>query len=140
MGLGTRITKPPRGWVSRNAAVWYAHNMTIGAAGAISSQDAPGVCGCIAAKQGTAGNYLFTFLPSSPATYFRAILYRQASLLGALGATNTGSQLGWLSDNVTGGTRAGTIVQQWYNVSANAAADLPNGTVVTTVFCFDAGL
>jgi len=137
MGLA-KLTFPTRGFANRRGVMYFSHQMLIGAAGAITSQDATAACGILATKQGTAGQYLFQLLPTN--MVFKNIVELDTGLIGALGATNTGSTPGWLTNNITAGTKTCNILQQWSNVSANAAADLPSGTVVITTIALETGL
>lgn len=123
MALQRRAPYPHKGTVNRKGVMTFAHQMTIGAAGAITTQDADS--GVTAAKQGTAGQYLMTF----PNAYKR-IVEIDCGQIGANSAIANGAFVDFETNNLTAGTKAGTILMQWRRLDTLAAADVPNGAVL----------
>jgi hypothetical protein len=128
-----RAPNPHKGTVARRGVLSFIHAVTIGASGAISSQD--GDSGVVAAKQATAGQYTLTF-PKA----FKKLVNCSATFEGTIGATSTGSQLSVLTNNLTKGTKSGVLTVQWTNNSANAAADVPSGVVLTYYIDVEVGI
>lgn len=118
---------PHKGVVNRKGCQRFTHRVLVGAAGAITGQDADSRVS--AAKQATAGQYLIT-LPKP---------YKRITDLGCFFIGNTGSIVpDFTTDNITSqpvsgaaaGNGAGTILLQFRN-SAGAATDIANGSIFT---------
>ncbi len=126
-------------WNRRNVA-WFIHTMTIGASGAIASQDAQNVSGLVAAKAAQAGRYTFTG-PAGGMPGFRSFKGGFASLVGdatnAWGGTTVGFDSFFRAEHFDDRTNPPTVIGQFMNNSANADADLPSGTVVTVFLCVE---
>lgn len=123
MANQARAPFPHKGVVARKGVISFVHTVTVGAAGAVSSQDADS--GVVATKQGTAGQYLLAF-PSS----YKKLVNCSYTFVGAIGATTTGSQMTVITNNLTAGTKNNQLTVQFTNISAGAAADVPNGTIL----------
>jgi hypothetical protein len=80
----------------------------------------------VATKQGGAGLYLIT-LPSS----FKKVIELDVAIQGAITAATVGSFFDWETNNIDGGTAAGTILLQFRRPDTFAVADVPSGTVLT---------
>jgi hypothetical protein len=117
-----RAPFPYKGVVGRKGVFKFVHTLLIGAAGAITSQDADS--GVVAAKQGGAGLYTLTF----PAAY-KKITGLGWSAIGVL-TTGTGNQADWENNNLDGGTKAGTIQIQFRKNTDMSVADVPSGIVL----------
>jgi len=129
----------PTGFVwNRRNVCWFIHTMTIGASGAITSQDAQNVSGLQAVKAAQAGRYTITG-PTSPA--FRSFKGGFACLTGdatnAWGATTVGFDSFMRAEHFDDRTATPTVLLQFMNNSANADADLPSGTVVNLFVCVE---
>jgi len=134
-----RITYPALGYAARKGVVWYNGSFTVGAAGAISSQDGVSASGVLVTKQGTAGQYLIQLYPLTPAPAGRYLIELGAMMIGAPSASTVGQNFGWLTNNITAGTKAGNILLQAYNQSS-VAANIDSGNVVVFNIGVDFGL
>lgn len=121
-------------WNRRNVG-WFIHTMTIGASGAISSQDPAGDSGVIAAKQSQGGRYLCTL----PTRGFRKFHGGYAVLVGdatnAWGATTVGLDTIIRAEHIDDATNPPTVIVQFIAGASNNDADLPSGTVVHIHIC-----
>jgi hypothetical protein len=133
------ITFPPRGYRARKGVVWYSASFTVGASGAVASQDGAAVSGLVVTKQGTAGQYLIQLQPTTPAPSGRYIVELGAEMIGAPSATTVGQYFAWLTNNITAGTKAGNILLQAYNASS-VAANIDSGNVLVLNIGVDFGL
>jgi len=118
-------------WNRRNVG-WFIHQFTVGASGAISSQDAQNVSGLVASKDAAAGRYLLT----GPAgTGFRSFKGGFACLTGPAtaqyGAISVGLDSIMRANHMDDRTNPPTFYLQFVGSSTNFAdADVPSGTVV----------
>lgn len=135
MGYQARAPFPSKGFVGRKGVMFFAHTVTVGAAGAISSQDSQASSGVTATKQATAGQYTYA-LP----TAYKKIVMLNAETIGALGAVTTGCTYTWLNDDIDANNKDGTIELQWCRSDTNAAADVPNGTIVLVTIAVEVGV
>ena len=122
-----RAPQPVKGFVGNNGVKgveYYSHQIVVGAAGAISSQDT--TSGITATKQATAGQYLLQF----PCGY-RKIICIWPMFFTAPGANTVGQSMYVLTDNLTTGSKNGQVVVQFTNASAGANADLANPSTVS---------
>jgi len=134
-----RITFPALGYAARKGVVMYSGSFTVGASGAVSAQDGVAASGVLVTKQGTAGQYLLQLYPLTPAPQGRYIVELGAEMIGAPSASTVGQYFGWLTDNITAGTKAGNILLQAYNASS-AAANIDSGNKVVFMISVDFGL
>lgn len=134
-----RTAFPAVGYAARKGVMWYSGSFTVGAAGAVSAQDGVAVASVLVTKQATAGQYLLQLYPLTPAPYGRYIIELGAEMIGAPSGVGVGQVFGWLTNNITAGTKAGNILLQAYNTSS-AAANIDNGNVVVYNLGIDFGL
>jgi|SRR5882724_3103282 len=120
-----RAPYPSKGWVGRRGVTYFAHELLVGAAGAITTQDAQALSGVVATKQAGVGLYTYDL-----SNAFRKVVELSAEFIGALGAVTTGCVYSWINNNIDRGTKSGTIQLQWVRSDTNAIADVPNGTIV----------
>lgn len=126
MGATSTDKWPYAGVVNRKGVFAFKHRVLVGAAGAITGQDADSRV--VATKQGTAGQYLIQ-LPRG----YKRITSLDANFLGNTGSVDDD----WLTDNITSnpvpgasaGTTAGNILLQLRN-SAGAATDIASGAIM----------
>ncbi len=133
-----KATFPLRGWVNRKGVVYWGTCITIGAAGAITTQCLLSEAGIVVTKQATAGQYLIQTYPLNQKG--RTLVQLDCAMIGAPSATNVGQTFGWLTDNITAGTGAGNILLQAYNLSAAAAANIDSGNKLVITLAVDYGL
>ena len=133
MAQQARAPFPHKGVVGRKGSMDFVHTVTIGASGAISSQDADS--GVVATKQGTAGQYILAF-PNS----YKKLENVSYTFVGPIGATSAGSQMTVITNNLTAGTKNNQLTVQFSNISAGAAADLPNGTIAIFYISIEVGV
>jgi len=124
-------------WNRRNVA-WFIHTITIGASGAISSQDAAADSGVVAAKASQAGRYTLTF----PGKGFRKFQGAYTILIGdatnQFGAVSVGFDSLCRAEHIDDATNPPTVIVQFVNSSTNYTdADLPSGTVVKIHTCVE---
>src|SRR5262245_10731518 len=113
MGLQRRAPYPNKGTVGRKGRIDFTHTMVIGATGAIGSQDADSG---VSASRVSAGLYTLTF----PAAY-KKLIGLSVIILGT-GAAGTGAIWEMASNNLTAGTKAGTIQILFRRTDTMAAA------------------
>ena len=126
-----RAPYPRKGMVGRKGVVDFSHTMNIGATGAISSQDADSG---VSASRVSAGLYTLTF----PAAY-KKIVDWSVGITGT-GAAGTAATWELASNNLTAGTKAGTIQILGRRTDTMVAADVPNPTVMTVFFSVEEGV
>lgn len=133
--MARRITHPDLGYVGSKKLIRFNHRVVLGAAGAISSQDAPKDSGVIAVKTATkTGRYTLT----SEGGVVRHKRFRggTVTLIGpddtAYGALTVGLTSIWRKDDIAAsGLGDGTIEVQFLNASGNwTDAELPTGTIM----------
>lgn len=122
MGVTARIANPRLGYAGkdRRNALAFQHSMTIGAAGAIGSQDTDSG---VTAALGTPGLYTLT-LPKS---------YRKLLNLSAIVVTAVPGAATWVVQYVVTSnlvTTTGVITVQFFVASTGAAGNLANPTTV----------
>lgn len=122
---------PRKGVVGRKGEITFSHAMVIGATGAISSQDADSG---VSASRVSAGLYTLTF-----PTAYRKLVGTSVTILGT-GAAGTGAIWEFASNNLTAGTRAGTLQVQFRRTDTMAAADVPNPTTLTIEVSVEEGI
>lgn len=134
-----RLPQPLLGIIKFKGGTIIVHEMTIGAAGAISSQTQLTASGATAAKQGAAGRYTYT-LPSAYKHFF-GLLPTVTGPTNAIFGANTVGGPSWFvrNNNIDRGTKAGTIDLQFCASTDNSDADLPSGFIVNVVFWLGAG-
>lgn len=137
MGAQSTDKWPHAGIVNRKGVFFFTHRLLIGAAGAITGQDADSRV--VLAKQGTAGRYKMQ-LPRG----YKRIVSNEVNFTG-----NTNSVVAdWDTDQITsvaipGGTVAGTIDGSIFlqlRNSAGAATDLPTSGVMIIRFEVENGV
>lgn len=126
-----RAPFPNKGTVGRKGRIDFSHTMVIGATGAISSQDADSG---VSASRVSAGLYTLTF----PAAY-KKLIALSVLILGT-GAAGTGAVWELATNNLTAGTKAGTIQVQFRRTDTMAAADVPNPTTLTVELSVEEGV
>ena len=124
-----RAPQPQKGYINRRGAITFCHQMTLTAAGVITTQDTDS--GLTATKQGTAGQYVIappapSGVGTAPTGGYKKTLDFNVVLIGAAGATTAG--LPWTLTVNTPATPTWTI--QFIRPDTNAAADLPSGMIV----------
>lgn len=124
--------QPYRGVVGHRGLTTFIHIFTIGASGAISSQEPVGNTQVTATKTASkTGRYTLQI----PCT-FRDLLWADTWLLGPADAAFAGANTGggplaiWRQNDIDGQNNDGTIEVQFLNASAYADAELPSGTIV----------
>lgn len=128
--MARRIGHPDLGYVGSKKMLRYNHRIILGAAGAISSQDAAKDSGIVAVKTATkTGRYTLTFSAGQKHKAFRGGV---ASLRGpddtAYGAIAVGLHAIWRDEDLP---IDGTLEVQFLGASVNFAdAELPTGTVI----------
>ena len=137
MGATSFLPWPYAGIVNRKGVTGFTHRMLIGAAGAITGQDADSRV--VATKQGTAGQYILQ-LPRG----MKRITGISATFIG-----NTGSVVAdWQTDNISsvpipGGTIGTPSLAQLtlqFRNSAGTATDVASGAVVIIDLEFEVGV
>lgn len=125
-------------WGRRNLTLLY-HRVVVGAAGAITSQDAASDSGIVATLNGVAvGQYTLALSGTGGSKGYRQFLGVFATILGptGAGAFGAGGNDGFMRDNnVDAGTRLGTVAYQFTNNAAPpVATDVTSGYTVM-FFC-----
>src|SRR5262245_20903746 len=122
MPVTRRAPYPHKGTVARKGCQTFLHSITIGASGAVTTQDADS--GVSAVKNAGAGLYDLT-LPSA----VKKFVSGHVTFIGTL-TTGTGNQYDWETNNLDAGTKAGTIQLQFRRNDTMAVADVPSGVVI----------
>lgn len=131
MSLQRRAPFPAKGFVARRGVIFFSHTMVIGATGAISSQDTD--TGITAARV-SPGLYTLTF----PCPYKKLVYFNVS--LGTTGAAGTAATWEYLNNNLTAGTKAGTIQIQGRRTDTMVAADVANPTTLTVLIGVEEGV
>ena len=126
-----RAPYPNKGTVARKGRVDYTHTVAIGATGAVGTQDTDSG---VSIARVSAGLYTLTF----PCGYKKWI--SSAVTIFGTGAAGTGSVWEWASNNLTAGTKAGTVQLQFRRSDTMVAADLPNPTSLTIEVSVEEGV
>jgi len=134
-----RAPFPPLGLVGFKGLMWLAHQMTIGAAGAISSQTVLAKGGVTAVQTATkTGRYTYT-LPAAYKHLFLPACETIGPTDAIYGANTTGYDHFWRNNNVDSGTKVGTIDLQFTEGTDNADALPPSGLVIMCLFAVGRG-
>lgn len=136
-----RIPVPMLGLIKFKGGTWIAHEMTIGAAGAISSQTQLTASGLTAVKTATkTGRYTYT-LPGAYKHVFAMIPTLWGPADAIWGANTVGGPDCFMrNNNIDRGTKAGTFDIQFCAGTDNSDADLPSGTVVNMLLLVGMGV
>lgn len=124
-----KVPFPYKGVVANKGVMSFFASVTVGAAGAISSQDKSEFTGMAQiVKNAAAGRYQIV-LPER----YRKFLGGNVTVIGpntaAYNANNTAGLLYlWRANDIDGNNKDGTVELQFVNGSAYADADLPNPT------------
>jgi len=122
---------PMGGWFNQRNVVGFAHKVTLGATGALSSQEAASDTGIVCSARVSAGRYTLT-LPSKYRKFYGGVVSVIGPDTAVYGAKTKGLDYFFRADDVDANNKDGTVELQFVNPSTDATnyidSDLPDNT------------